>query len=142
MTNFSLYDQNILPVGFKFPEKYTVLMSENFEEDIEPWRFLRRSDDITLSHYASMCEKYVNKKLIPFAIAVDLSGYYNDGYVVLACFDGDDPSGNSKIYFHDYGPPIKEIDWSKRYSLDGFDAWLEFARAESAHYKEERAEDE
>lgn len=38
-------------------------------------------------YYRAMLTRYADKPLIPFAIIDDQSGLYNDGYVVLACFD-------------------------------------------------------
>ncbi|GKX61435.1 hypothetical protein SOASR032_00040 [Pragia fontium] len=95
---------------------------------------------MSLSYYGSLLVKYRDHPLIPFAIANDQSGLFNDGYVILACFDGSDRSGDPRVYFHDYGYRGEDPAWDKRYNLDNFSAWLESAKEESAQYKEEPAE--
>lgn len=67
---------------------------------------------------------------------------FPSSYVELACFDGNDHSGNPKVYFHDYGYDEQYPDWDKRYHLNNFDEWLKLAKEESAQYKAERAESE
>lgn len=87
-----------------------------------------------------MLQKYADKPLVPFAILDDPSGISNDGYVVLACFDGDDATGDPKVYLHDYGNP-KRVNWEDRFFLANFAEWLRFAKEESERYKAESAED-
>lgn len=142
MASILLYDKSILPKDFRYPEEYLSIAKTGFEEDIEPWSLLTSNMFRTLNYYESMRDEYKDQVLIPFAIAVDESGYYNDGYVVLACFDGNDISGNPRVYFHDYGSLVKEIEWSKRYYLEGFTTWLQYARDESSRYKKEKYEDD
>lgn len=70
----------------------------------------------------SLLIEYRDHPLIPFAIASDESGFFNDGYVVLACFDGSDKSGDPKVYFHDYGYSYSGEDpvRGKQYYLENF----------------------
>lgn len=109
--------------------------------NLEPWKFLCFDMPMALNYYGAMLQKYPDKPLVPFAIVDDPSGHFNDGYVVLACFDGDDKSGDPIIYYHDYSNP-KRISWSDRYFISNFNAWLELAEEESSRYKAERADDE
>ncbi|ETS32502.1 hypothetical protein BB987_10835 [Photorhabdus temperata] len=141
MPEIYLYDSPILPVGFKFPKKYILLATQNSIINIEPWTFLYGDMATSLSYYGAMLNKYKDKTLIPFAIASDPSGLYNDGYVVLACFDGDDISGDPKVYFHDYGCRSQDINWDQRYNLENFSAWFNLAEEESARYKAEQADE-
>lgn len=141
MNNPFFYDSPILPAGFFFPKGYLRLAQEHDIADLEPWRPLFLDIPKSLNYYGAMLEKYPDKPLVPFAIIDDQSGFYNGGYVVLACFDGDDKTGDPKVYFHDYSNP-KRSDWRDRYSLTNFTEWLQVAKEESARYKTERAEDE
>lgn len=136
-----LYDMPILPTGFSFPQSYLTLVHGHDLPDLEPWSFLCFTMAKSLNYYGALLQKYSDKPLIPFAIAHDQSGFFNDGYVVLACFDGDDRSGNPKVYFHDYSN-AKRVDWSERYSLANFSEWLNVVVEESARYKAQRAEGE
>ena len=141
MSTLYFYNSPILPSEFRLPQSYLELAKNHAIPDLEPWKFLFLDMPSSLSYYGAMLQQYPEKPLIPFAILDDPSGLFNDGYVVLACFDGDDKSGDPKVYFHDYGNP-KRVDWSNRHSLDNFTKWLEVAGEESARYKAERAEDE
>lgn len=140
MSNIFLYNFPILPNGFVFPKTYIDLIMNNNIIEIEPWSFLCRDKGMSLSYYGSMLIKYKDHPLVPFAIADDQSGFFNDGYIILACFDGKDTSGDPKVYFHDYGYRGEEPSWENRYHLDNFSTWFVLAKEESAQYKAERAE--
>ena len=116
MSNIFLYNTPILPDGFVFPQSYINTVKSNNIIDLEPWDFL--------------CK--------------DIGKSLSDGYVVLACFDGSDKSGDPKVYFHDYGYSYNGEDpiWDKRYYLENFSAWLESAKEESAQYKADTTEPE
>jgi hypothetical protein len=92
----------------------------------------------SLSYYGGMLLKFPGRPLIPFAIVSDASGLYNDGLVVLACFDGSDISGQPPIRIYDYSTP-KKSPWDNL-SYTNFVDWIEAAKKESARYKAERAE--
>ncbi|MCO6538486.1 MULTISPECIES: hypothetical protein [Gilliamella] len=139
MSNIFLYNLPILPNGFAFPKSYVDTVKNNNIIQIEPWSFLCQDIGMSLSYYGSMLIKYTNHPLIPFAIANDQSGFFNDGYIILACFDGNDTSGDPKVYFHDYGYSGEEPSWENRYHLDNFLTWFELVKAESAQYKAERS---
>ena len=140
MNKSFFYDSPILPSEFRFPKSYLQLAQQHDVLDFEPWKFLFLDMPRSLNYYGAMLQKYPDKPLIPFAIIDDQSGFYNGGYVVLACFDGDDKSGDPKVYFHDYSNP-KRINWPDRYSLVNFTEWLRVAGEESARYKAEHVED-
>lgn len=140
MSKLFFYDLPILPPGFSFPQSYLDLAQGHAIPDLEPWKFLFLDMPRSLNYYGAMLQQYRDKPLVPFAILDDPSGAFNDGYVVLACFDGDDRSGDSIVYFHDYVNP-KHVDWPDRYFLTNFTEWLRVAGEESARYKAEYAED-
>ncbi len=139
MSDIFLYDTPILPSNFVFPQSYIDTVSLSNMIDIEPWSFLCRDMGMSLSYYGSLLITYKDHPLIPFAIADDQSGLFNDGYIILACFDGCDKSSEPKIYFHDYGHSGKSLSWDKRYHLNSFAEWIELAKKESAQYKIDRA---
>lgn len=135
------YDSPILPPGFRFPQAILDMVKKNEIPDLEPWRFLFLDMPSSLNYYGAMLQKYPEKPLIPFAILEDPSGTINDGYVVLACFDGDDRDGEPKVYYHDYGSR-KRVGWADRHFLATFSDWLRVAEEESVRYKAERDEDD
>lgn len=139
MNKLFLFDSPILPSGFSFPRTYLQLTQAQDIPDLEPWKFLFLNMPSSLNYYGAMLQKYPDKPLVPFAIIDDPSGAFNDGYVVIACFDGDDKSGDPKVYFHDYSNSNR-VDWPDRYSLANFTEWLRVAGEESARYKSECAE--
>lgn len=141
MSKLFFYGSPILPAGFSFPQSYLELAQGHDIPDLEPWEFLFLNMPSSLNYYGAMLQKYPDKPLIPFAIIDDKSGFYDGGYVVLACFDGDDKSGDPKVYFHDYSNP-KRVEWADRHSLPNFSEWLRVAGEESARYKAERAEED
>lgn len=93
---------------------------------------------LSLSSYAGMLLKFPDRPLVPFARICDPGGLYNDGYVVLACFDGIDKSGRPPVRIYDFGKP-KVSPWDNL-SYANFEEWLQAAQTESARYKAERSE--
>jgi len=134
-----LYDLPILPNGFKFPIDYLDMVLADDFVDIEPWRFLSKDMATSLFYYSSMLLKFSGAALVPFAIIQDESGLYNDGWVVLACFDGDGKDGSSCVRIYDYSKP-KLSPWGNL-AYSGFSEWLSAAKEESSRYKAERIED-
>lgn len=131
--NAFLYDSPILPSGFRLAQTYVDLAVKNLLPDLSPWRFLAGDMATSLSYYGSLLQKFPGKTLVPFAIIQDESGIYNDGWVVLACFDGEDKSGDPAVLIYDYFKP-KIKPWENK-SYNNFTAWLEAARRESDGYQ-------
>ncbi len=129
-----LYQTPILPSAFEFPQSFLTVANRTQQPDLIPWQFLFLDMPRSLSYFGAMLQKYTDKPLIPFAIVDDKTGLYNGGFVVLACFDGDDKSGNPKVYFHDYSS-AKRVEWAHRYSLASFSDWLRVAEEESARFR-------
>ena len=123
---------SILPAGFSLPTTYEQMMVSGEMPSIAPWEFLCMDMARSLSYYGDMLLKFPNSPLVPFSIISDQSGFWNDGYVVLACFDGSDLSGDSKVRVYDYERP-KISPWENM-SHPNFLAWLEDAKKESALY--------
>ena len=117
------YKTPILPKGFSFPETYEAMILDGSWPDVEPWVPLAMDMPSSLTYYGAMLLKFKQSPLVPFAIIKDEDGFYNDGYIVLACFDGADLSGNPKIRIYDYGKPMMTPWKNKSYS--DFDEWIE-----------------
>ena len=133
-----LFDCPLLPDNFKFPEEYSVAAIKNILPEIEPWQFLAKDMATSLSYYGTLMTKFPDEPLIPFAIIDDESGVYNEGWVVLACFDGKDNSGTPKVFIYDFSTP-KISPW-ENLTYDGFSDWLSAAREESRQYLDEQDE--
>lgn len=106
--------------------------------DIEPWSFIDGDIERINSYYDDLRSKFPNSSLYPFAIICDQSGFWNDGYVVLACFDIFDLSGDPKVMIYDYGRQKKSP--LNNMSYPNFGAWIEDAKKESQCYKAQREE--
>ena len=117
-----------IPNGFKYPEEYiSIMLKCNFVEDIEPWTLICEFEISAKFWLLTLKKQYPDRKLIPFA---KLS--YSDD---IACFDGDDLSGNPRVlYIHAFA----SAGWEDRGYVDSFSEWLELARSESEKYKSER----
>lgn len=135
-----LYDLPILPDGFQFPIDYLNVVLTDELLDIEPWRLLSKDMAASLFYYGSMLLKFPGAALVPFAIIQDESGLYNDGWVVLACFDGGGKEGSSGVRTYDYSK-LKLSPWDNL-AYSGFSEWFSAAKEESSRYKAERVEDE
>lgn len=133
MTKGFFYAASILPDSFEFPDEYLAISADERELNIEPWRFLSKDMATSLFYYGSMLLKFPGSGLVPFAIIQDESGHYNDGWVVLACFES--VGGNPCVRIYDYSKP-KISPWDNA-SYANFSDWLESAKAESLRYKTE-----
>jgi hypothetical protein len=135
-----LFKGPILPEGFQFPPRYEELAQSGNWPDLEPWAFIASDMPLSLSLYASMLMKFPARPLVPFARISDPAGVVNDGYVVLACFDGSDRSNEPQVRIYDFGKP-KVSPW-ENLGFGNFEEWLSAAHKESARYKSERATEE
>lgn len=117
-----MFEDQDLPAGFRFPDAYLKLIQDEFP-DLNPWWFVAEEPETATLLYRIINEELRSKKLlIPFAKIDDSSGD-------VACFDGEDTSGNPKVYFSvGTENDMSGIDWSERYCLKNFDEWLEFAK--------------
>ena len=125
--NVYLYAGDEVPDGFEYPESYIEIMSRDFILDIEPWFFICEFKNSALFWMSEIKQLYPTRKLIPFAKV----NYSDD----IACFDGEDSSGNPKVY---YIHAFASSGWEDRGFAENFDEWLEIACLESAHYKEDQ----
>ncbi|WP_104501219.1 hypothetical protein [Pseudomonas orientalis] len=131
-----LYDLPILPNDFKFPAEYLNVVLSGGILEIEPWRLLYQDMATSLFYYSSMLLKFPGAALVPFAIIQDESGLYNDGWVILACFDGEGAEGKPSVRIFDYSRP-KLSPWDNLAYSD-FSEWFSAAKEESSRYKAEQ----
>lgn len=124
------YGTPILPEGFLFPDDYVAIARQGTK--LEPWMLLCDDMAMSLLYYGTLLKKFPEKNLIPFAIASDKTGVFNEGWVVLACFDGDDKSNNPKVLIYDYATP--KISPTNNKIFSSFAEWLESARKDSLEY--------
>ena len=133
-----LFNEPLLPEGFRFPQEYEALINSATWPDLEPWSFLAADKALSLSFYSDVLIKFPAAPLVPFACINDQSGFYNDGWVVLACFEGSDLSGQPPVRIYNGGTP-KKTPWDNL-SYDSFSEWLGAAKNESVRFKAEKAE--
>ncbi len=131
MNEVFLYDRPIIPEGFKFPEEYIRIAKIFPDIDIRDWRLLFDDMGTSLRYYSSMLSDYKDKPLIPFAILPDELGREWSGFPIVACFDGDDRSGDPIVYLHDFNKG-RYPSWNKLFYLTNFSEWLERAKKEDA----------
>lgn len=126
-----LYAKTDLPDDFKYPDAYIDIMSLKVIPDLEPWSFICEFKESASFWMSEMKKQYPTRKLVPFAKL----NYSDD----IACFDGEDISGDPKVY---YVHAFASAGWEDRVYTDSFAEWLKMARLESASYKAEQAENE
>ncbi|AOE41771.1 SMI1/KNR4 family protein [Pantoea agglomerans] len=124
-----LYAKTDLPDDFKYPDAYIDIMSLEVIPDLEPWSFICEFKESASFWMSEMKKQYPTRKLVPFAKL----NYSDD----IACFDGEDISGDPKVY---YVHAFASAGWEDRGYTDSFAEWLKMARLESASYKAEQAE--
>jgi len=102
---FCPYEPKTLPKGFRYPGGLTA-MAEG--AGLYPWVFIDPASAV--GQLAWKVRKSDGRNLVPFASV-------EDDRKDIACFDGDDPSGNPEVL-------ILVVDGSGRqYSFPDFAAW-------------------
>ncbi len=132
-----MFEPPILPGEFLFPTEYLSIAASGLWPDLEPWSFLAHSMGQSLIYFGDMSLKFPNLKLIPFAYINDQSGHYNDGWIVLACFDGSNSSGDPRVLIYDASTRRSP---DENFVFQDFSAWLTSAEAETAQFRVERSE--
>jgi hypothetical protein len=117
MAKFQLYTKDLLPPGFEYPSKLQEYSNGGQHPMISPWWFIDAASKAgKLAHSIRLHD---GRNLVPFA-KVD------DGRGDVACFDGDDASGNPKVLM------LILDDSGRSYSYDDFDQWLQAALQDAA----------
>lgn len=126
---YYLYTEKELPENFYFPSSFLDMVKMDQVLDLDPWWFLYEFENVAKQWLSEIKKQYPDRNLVPFAKI----SYSDD----IACFDGDDKSGDPKVYYvHAFASP----GWEDRGSVENFDKWLKLAQEESAQYKADRAE--
>lgn len=108
--------------GFRFPKAYLEIMNGRHLPQLDPWWFLNEEPEkAKLLFRIINVDRQSSRLLVPFAKIDDETGD-------VACFDGEDISGDPKVFFSTGTGSLKEVDWEKRYHLANFEAWLLAAR--------------
>lgn len=116
---FNTYSVDKIPDGFSYPEEYLKIARDGSELNIYPWWFIDANSDMGDLSYS--IRSIDGRNLIPFA-KVD------DGRNNLACFDGDDCSGNPKVHMLIIDGDIES------YSFRDFSDWLNSAISDAKEY--------
>lgn len=117
MNTFQVYRADQLPSGFAYPEKFLCIARSGAYPPIYPWWFVDAVSEAGELFFSN--RQHDGRNLIPFA-KVD------DGRDDIACFDGDDQSGNPNVL-------MLILDESGRaYSFKDFDEWMNAALADAS----------
>lgn len=116
LNTFQLYPAEQLPEGFNYPERLKRMSESGGCPSIAPWWFVDADSKAGRLFYS--IREHDGRNLVPFA-KVD------DGRGDIACFDGDDNSGNPAVL-------MLILDESGRaYSFKDFDDWMNAALSDS-----------
>lgn len=119
-----LFERELLPDTFMYPQSYIEFTSQENIPDLEPWWFLCEHEETARFWIEEIAKQYPSRTLIPFAKIEDTDD--------VACFDGLDTSGNPKVFYvHTFASP----GWEDRGAVENFDAWLTKTKVDSAQYK-------
>lgn len=90
-----------------------------------------------------LLEKFPKEKYIPFALAIDESGVFNDGFAIIACFVTDDRAKN-KIFIYDCNKEYLHLKNKNDFSffLTDFLEWEKIANKYLHEYLKHRIIDE
>jgi hypothetical protein len=120
-----VFEESLLPTGFRFPSEYLDIMKAPQLPDLVPWAFLGTREKSARFWLSTLQTQYPDRLLIPFAQRGDWSD-------TLAAFDGSDTSGNPKVFhIHAYTEP----GWEQRGTWNSFEDWLKQAHLDSAEFK-------
>lgn len=109
---FRLYSPTMLPRAFRYPYKLQKFAQTGDYPALYPWWFVDAATEAGELFYET--RRHDGRNLVPFA-KVD------DGRGDIACFDGDDETGNPEVL-------MLILDGSGRhYRYRDFEAWLSAA---------------
>lgn len=109
---FKLYPAHQLPEGFNYPERLKRMSEAGGYPPIAPWWFVDSDSKAGRLFYS--IREHDGRNLIPFA-KVD------DGRGDIACFDGNDISGDPAVLM------LVLDDSGREYSFKNFDEWMSAA---------------
>lgn len=118
-----------------FSEKFLAWKMSLIEDDFTLWKSFKNKESYFHRFSLVFSEKYPNAKLVPFSFIHDLSGHYNDGWPVVACFDLMDAN---RVRIYDFAAP-ENTPWMN-HGYENFDEWRVVAEEESLQYRRELEE--
>jgi hypothetical protein len=125
--NLYLFEDQTLPIGFKFPMSYLSLSANKNNlnmPDLEPWFWLTFWKELADSWYEILKKQFPSRKLVPFC----KDGSTDD----IACFDGSDISGDPAVLIiHSFCTP----GWEYRGRYKNFNGWLEDFKNRALRFK-------
>lgn len=117
MPAFAPYPAASLPDGFRYPQQIAQFANAEASAHLYPWWFVDAASDAGRLFWS--VRKHDGRNLIPFA-KVD------DGRNDVACFDGDDRSGDPAVL-------MLVLDGSGRsYRYENFAEWLAAVKSDVA----------
>ncbi len=126
-----IYSNDLVKEGFyTLPKNFIEWFKK--DEAIEPWKTFKDEKEKLLNFYKILKEKYPQGLLLPFAYIHDLSGFCNDGWPIVACFDLNDLP---LVRIYDFSSP-ENSPWMN-HSYKDFAEWLRMAKEESLTYQSE-----
>lgn len=111
---FSVYPSRLLPAGFTYPAAFLEIATSLAANSFYPWWFVEADSEVGRLFWKT--RNGDGRNLIPFAKTDELDD--------IACFDGDDLSGDPRVLMitstHD-----------RSYSFSSFSDWLRIAQRDS-----------
>jgi len=116
---FQIYSREQLPSGFKYPTQFLEFAGGAAHPNMYPWLFIDAHS--TVGELAYSVRQKDGRSLVPFASV-------EDDRKDIACFDGDDTSGNPAVLM------LILDDSGRSYSYANFEDWLKAAQADAARW--------
>lgn len=116
----------IKPKGFEFPDEFIRFIQNNEFNNLCPlWDNLFCDTFLFIDYYDFLLKKFPKERYIPFGLAVDKSGLFNDGYIILSSFC----VKTGRIFIYDANNEYRHLHPNKTFSffLDSFDEWTKVA---------------
>lgn len=120
-----------IPADFKYPESFLLFCATTEEQDIVPWYIFDDAEN-AIFWLETVREQYPDRNVIPFARDASLGDE-------LACFDGNDVSGNPSVYYvHCFADP----GWEDRGQVADFSEWVKLAQEDHNEFVNDDVESE
>ena len=116
INDINFFEEDFISKGFSYPKDYLHFIRSGCELQY-PWWLLRKRPDFAIRCFELLNEDLGSEKLlIPFAKTDDGGD--------IACFDGDEKTGNPKVYFYAGEETLKNVNWSDRYFADSYNEFV------------------
>ncbi len=126
--DYDVFEDELLPEGFKFPEAFLDMVCNQSIKAIGPWWFLHGEPEDVHFWLEQIREECPSRPLVPFA----KYSAFDD----IACFDGSDTSGDPKIYYFGWTSSPGWDDQNQG-THSHFQRWVEQAKRDAERWKAE-----